>query len=37
MGRVEGKVVLSLASDEARYLTGVALPIDAGVIIKIIR
>jgi (+)-trans-carveol dehydrogenase len=26
--------VLFLASDEARYITGVALPIDAGVIIK---
>ena len=26
--------VLFLASDEARYVTGVALPVDAGVIIK---
>jgi NAD(P)-dependent dehydrogenase (short-subunit alcohol dehydrogenase family) len=26
--------VLFLASDEARFITGVTLPIDAGVIIK---
>ena len=26
--------VLFLASDEARYVTGVALPVDAGVLIK---
>jgi (+)-trans-carveol dehydrogenase/(-)-trans-carveol dehydrogenase len=26
--------VLFLASDEARYITGVALPVDAGVLIK---
>jgi (+)-trans-carveol dehydrogenase len=26
--------VVFLASDEARYITGVALPIDAGVLIK---
>ncbi|HEY0804646.1 MAG TPA: SDR family oxidoreductase [Pseudonocardiaceae bacterium] len=26
--------VLFLASDEARYITGVALPVDAGVVIK---
>ena len=26
--------VLFLASDEARYITGVALPVDAGAVIK---
>jgi NAD(P)-dependent dehydrogenase (short-subunit alcohol dehydrogenase family) len=26
--------VLWLASDEARYVTGVALPVDAGIVIK---
>ncbi|GCE44562.1 3-oxoacyl-[acyl-carrier protein] reductase [Rhodococcus wratislaviensis] len=26
--------VLFLASDEARYITGVALPVDAGTLIK---
>jgi NAD(P)-dependent dehydrogenase (short-subunit alcohol dehydrogenase family) len=26
--------VLFLASDEARYITGVTLPIDAGVLVK---
>ena len=26
--------VLFLASDESRYLTGVALPVDAGLLIK---
>jgi (+)-trans-carveol dehydrogenase len=26
--------VLFLASDEARYVTGVALPVDAGAVIK---
>jgi NAD(P)-dependent dehydrogenase (short-subunit alcohol dehydrogenase family) len=41
MGRVEGKVavdisnaVLYLASDESRYVTGIALPADAGLLIK---
>jgi NAD(P)-dependent dehydrogenase (short-subunit alcohol dehydrogenase family) len=38
MGRVDGKVafvaVLFLASDEARYTTGVQLPVDAGYTIK---
>jgi NAD(P)-dependent dehydrogenase (short-subunit alcohol dehydrogenase family) len=44
-GRVEGKVawveaadissaVLWLASDEARYVTGVTLPVDAGANLK---
>ena len=39
-GRVAGKVafisnaVLWLASDESRYVTGVTLPIDAGLLIK---
>jgi len=32
MGRVEGLVFL--ASDEARYITGVPLPVDAGAVIK---
>jgi (+)-trans-carveol dehydrogenase/(-)-trans-carveol dehydrogenase len=27
-------VVLFLASDEARYITGTAVPVDAGVLIK---
>jgi (+)-trans-carveol dehydrogenase len=26
--------VLFMASDEARYITGVALPVDAGIVIK---
>ena len=26
--------LLFLASDEARYITGVALPVDAGIVIK---
>jgi (+)-trans-carveol dehydrogenase len=26
--------VLFLASDEARYITGVALPVDAGAVLK---
>ena len=30
-GRVAGKVA---ASDESRYVTGVTLPIDAGLLIK---
>jgi NAD(P)-dependent dehydrogenase (short-subunit alcohol dehydrogenase family) len=34
-GRVEGKVaLLFLASDDARYITGVTLPVDAGTVIK---
>ena len=39
-GRVAGKAVdisnavLWLASDESRYVTGVTLPIDAGLLIK---
>ena len=28
------KAVLFLASDEARYITGVALPVDAGFMVK---
>jgi (+)-trans-carveol dehydrogenase len=26
--------VLFLASDEARYITGITLPVDAGVLVK---
>jgi NAD(P)-dependent dehydrogenase (short-subunit alcohol dehydrogenase family) len=28
------KAVLYLASDDARYITGVALPVDAGYLLK---
>jgi NAD(P)-dependent dehydrogenase (short-subunit alcohol dehydrogenase family) len=44
MGRLEGKVALEpvdisnaivwLCSDEARYVTGVALPVDGGLSIR---
>jgi (+)-trans-carveol dehydrogenase/(-)-trans-carveol dehydrogenase len=27
--------VLFLASDEARYITGAALPVDAGIVVKV--
>ncbi len=34
-GWMDGKVaVLSLASDETRYITGVALPVDAASCLK---
>jgi NAD(P)-dependent dehydrogenase (short-subunit alcohol dehydrogenase family) len=31
---VSANAVLFLASDEARYVTGVTLPVDAGAVIK---
>jgi (+)-trans-carveol dehydrogenase len=32
--RAVSNAVLFLASDEARYITGVALPVDAGAVAK---
>jgi NAD(P)-dependent dehydrogenase (short-subunit alcohol dehydrogenase family) len=33
MGKLDGKVAW-LVSDEARYVTGVTLPVDAGFLVK---